>query len=98
MGSIGILAPVTLLAAACAGAVSVPEAAPEENASALETIEPYTPYLVRRAAHRTRVRQIGPNEPREMPERPGGANEIVYVSAGLDLKAWLFVPPGAKGP
>lgn len=95
-----------ILAGACAEPVppSAPRSTetaallPHEDAFiALETVEPYTPYLERRRAHTTRVEQIGPNEPQEMPPRPSGTDEVRYRSAGLELKAWLTVPRNASG-
>jgi pimeloyl-ACP methyl ester carboxylesterase len=53
-------------------------------------------YLERRAGHRTAVEQIGPNEPRELPPRPPGVDEISYPSNGVMLKAWLISPKSAE--
>ncbi|MEM9731589.1 MAG: dienelactone hydrolase family protein [Myxococcota bacterium] len=103
-----LIAGVALLCAACGsrgGPLPPPTTAHSSvlsfpRASELipqETIEPYTPYLDRRASHQTRLVADGPEEERDWTKPPDGAEEVTYPSDDLILRGWLVVPEGETG-
>jgi acetyl esterase/lipase len=59
--------------------------------------EPTEPYLARRHAHVTQLRERGPSPGTyEDADLPGGVVRVTYPSGGLELKAWFASPLGAS--
>ncbi|WP_181197621.1 alpha/beta hydrolase family protein [Enhygromyxa salina] len=60
--------------------------------------EPTTPYLARRHAHETQLRELGPS-PGEYSDDapPRGVQSVTYPSGELSLRAWYATPLGASG-
>lgn len=96
---------VVLIALALAVSVSCtstqpnrpPLSGPTDEFARIEaSVEPYVPYLERRAVHRTKQIGTGPIEGVTMLPPPPGAELVSYVSNSLELKGWLVKPKAAS--
>jgi len=68
----------------------------DEFARIESSVDPYVPYVERRAAHRTRQIGTGPIEGVAMLPAPPGVELVSYFSNGLELKGWLVKPKAAS--
>ena len=92
---------------ALVGAVSVsctskqpnrpPLSGPTDEFARIEgSVDPYVPYIERRAVHRTKQIGAGPIEGVTMLPPPPGVELVSYVSNSLELKGWLVKPKAAS--
>jgi len=74
-----------------------PLSGPTDEFARIEaSVDPYVPYVERRAVHRTKQIGTGPIEGVTMLPPPPGVELVSYVSNGLELKGWLVKPKAAS--
>jgi hypothetical protein len=88
--TLGLVLALSVAAAGC-------RETPETTSPDLDVVEPSVPYLARRAAHTTQLREHGPSPGTyEDAPLPRGVARVTYPSGKLELQAWFAAPLGAS--
>ena len=84
-----------MLVGGCAAGGSPTQKAAISKPATSAAVDTAPSYLQRRAAFQTKLTRTGPSpQPGKVPRPPDLVKEVAYTSGKLELKAWVYTPPG----